>query len=86
MQYLYKISGLLIFLSFLSTLYSYFIDENFLIVSGIFAWTSFLILFNSIKNKMMISTLFILSFIAFLISYFNDFKIDFIKVFTVNKY
>ncbi len=86
MQYLYKISGLLIFLSFLSTLYSYFIDEKFLIVSGIFAWCSFLILFNFIKNKTMILTLFLLSFIAFLISYFNSYKIDFIKLFTVNQY
>lgn len=86
MQYIYKIAGILIFLSFLLTLYSYFIDEKFLIISGIFAWSSFLILFNSIKNKTMISILFILSLMAFLISYFNGFKIDYIKVFTVNQY
>jgi hypothetical protein len=34
----------------------------------------------------MILILFILSLITFLISYFNGFKIDFIKVFTVNQY
>ena len=86
MQFLFKISGLLIFLSFLVTLYSYFFNNDLLILSGILAWTSFLILFNSIKNKKMILILFILSLIAFLISYFNGFKIDFIKVFTVNQY
>ena len=86
MQFLFNISGLLIFLSFLVTLYSYFFNNDLLILSGILAWTSFLILFNSIKNKKMILILFILSLIAFLISYFNGFKIDFIKVFTVNQY
>lgn len=86
MQFLFNISGLLIFLSFLVTLYSYFFNNDLLILSGILAWISFLILFNSIKNKKMILILFILSLIAFLISYFNGFKIDFIKVFTVNQY
>lgn len=86
MQFLFKISGLLIFLSFLVTLYSYFFNNDLLIFAGILAWTSFLILFNSIKNKKMILILFILSLIAFLISYFNGFEIDFIKVFTVNQY
>ena len=86
MQFLFKISGLLIFLSFLVTLYSYFFNNDLLILAGILAWTSFLILFNSIKNKKMILILFILSLITFLISYFNGFKIDFIKVFTVNQY
>ena len=86
MQFLFKISGLLILLSFSVTLYSYFFNNDLLILSGILAWTSFLILFNSIKNKKMILILFILSLITFLISYFNGFKIDFIKVFTVNQY
>ena len=86
MQFLFKISGLLIFLSFLVTLYSYFFNNDLLIFAGILTWISFLILFNSIKNKKMILILFILSLIAFLISYFNGFKIDFIKVFTVNQY
>ena len=62
MQFSSKISGLLIFLSFLTTLYAYFFNEKVLII------------------------LLILSFVAFLISYLNGFKIDFIKVFTVNQY
>ena len=86
MSFLSKISGLLIFLSFLTTLYSYFFNEKLLIFAGVFAWISFLILFSSLKNKKIIIVLLILSFLAFFVSYFNGFKIDFIKVFTVNQY
>ena len=86
MFFLSKLSGLLIFLSFLTTLYSYFFSENLLIIAGIFAWVSFLILFSSLKNKTIIIVLLILSVFAFCFSYFNGYKIDFVKVFTVNKY
>ena len=86
MQFLFNISGILIFLSFLITLYSYFFSENFLIISGIIVYVSYLILFPSIKNKTIIVVLLILSFFAFGFSYFNGYKIDFVKVFTVNQY
>ena len=86
MFFLSKLSGLLIFLSFLTTLYSYFFSENLLIIAGIFAWVSFLILFSSLKNKTIIIVLLILSVFAFCFSYFNGYKIDFVKVFTVNQY
>ncbi len=86
MSFLSKLSGLLIFLSFLITLYSYFFSGNFLIIAGIFAWISFLILFASLKNKTIIIFLLILSIFAFCFSYFNDYKIDFVKAFTVNQY
>lgn len=51
MQFLFNISGLLIFFSFLTTLYAYFFNEKLLIIAGVFAWISFLILLPSIKNK-----------------------------------
>ena len=86
MFFLSKLSGLLIFLSFLTTLYSYFFSENLLIIAGIFAWVSFLILFSSLKNKTIIIVLLILTVFAFCFSYFNGYKIDFVKVFTVNQY
>jgi hypothetical protein len=86
MFFLSKLSGVLIFLSFLTTLYSYFFSENLLIIAGIFAWVSFLILFSSLKNKTIIIVLLILSVFAFCFSYFNGYKIDFVKVFTVNQY
>jgi hypothetical protein len=86
MFFLSKLSGLLILSSFLVTLYAYFFNNDLLIVSGILAWISFLILFPSLKNKTIIIVLLILSFFAFCFSYFNGFRIDFIKVFTVNQY
>lgn len=86
MQILSKLSGILIFLSFLITLYAYFFNDDFLIVSGILVWISFLLLFSSLKNKLILVILSILSFLAFCFSYFHGYKIDFIKVFTVNQY
>lgn len=79
-------SGLLIFLSFLSSIFVYFYNSELLIYSGLLAWTSFIILFFSIKKKKMLLILFSLSVLSFLISYFNGFNINFVKVFTVNQY
>lgn len=86
MKFLSKLAGILIFLSFITTIYSYFFYNEFLIVSGSLAWISFFILFFSLKNKKMIKILLVLSFVSFFISYYNDFNVDIIKVFTVNQY
>jgi len=79
-------SGILIFLSFLVTLYSYFFNQSFIVIAGLLAWLAFLILFITIIKKKMIIILFLLSFIAFGFSLYNEFEINFIKVFTVNQY
>jgi hypothetical protein len=79
-------SGILILASFLLTLYSYFFSQSLIIVAGLLAWFAFIILFITIVKKKMIITLLFLSFIAFSFSYYNDFEINFIKVFTVNQY
>ncbi|MDY0051120.1 MAG: tellurium resistance protein TerC [Aliarcobacter sp.] len=81
-----NISGILIFLSFIVSIYAYFFQKELLLLSGIFAWSAFILLFGSLKNKKFLWSLFILSFFAFLICFVNDYKIDFIKVFTVNQY
>ena len=81
-----NISGILIFLSFIVSIYSYFFQKELLVLSGIFAWFAFILLFESLKNKKFLWALFILSFLSFLICLINDYKIDFIKVFTVNQY
>lgn len=86
MTLLSKLSGIFIFLSFLFTIYTYFVNNDFLIISSCFAWLSFLILFPTLKSKKMIIILLVLSFISFLISYLNQYEINFIKVFTVNQY
>ena len=81
-----NISGILIFLSFIVSIYSYFFQQELLLLSGIFAWSAFILLFTTLRNKEFLFTLFVLSFLAFLICLINDYKIDFIKVFTVNQY
>lgn len=80
------ISGILIFLSFITSVFAYFFNASLLIVSGIFAWLAFILVFNTLKNKNFLYTLFSLSFLALLISLINGFKIDYYKVFTVNQY
>jgi hypothetical protein len=79
-------SGILIFSSFLTTLFAYFFNTELLVYAGALAWSSLLILFSTINKKKMLLILFLLSFIAFFISYINGFEINIIKVFTVNQY
>ncbi|MGB5792404.1 MAG: tellurium resistance protein TerC, partial [Poseidonibacter sp.] len=81
-----QLSGILIFVSFFLSIYSYFINNDFLIYAGLSVWIAFLLLFLSLKNIKMVTTLLVLSMIAFYISYLNDFTIDFKKAFTVNQY
>ena len=79
-------AGILIFLSFILSIYSYFFQKDLLIVSGSFAWIAFILLYSSLKNKRFLLILFILSFISLMICIVNGYKIDFYKVFTVNQY
>jgi len=80
------LSGILIFLSFISTIYAYFFDNEVLIYSGLLAWSAIAILFTLLSNKKMIIILLLLSLSAFIYSYSNNYEINFIKVFTVNQY
>lgn len=84
--FLSKISGILIFLSFITTIYAYFFDTNILIISSTFAWFAFLFLFSGLSNKRFLIILMIVSFIAFLISLVNHFEINYLKLFTINQY
>lgn len=86
MIFLSKISGVLIFLSFITTIYAYFFQNDFLIVSGILAWIAFLLLFSTLKSKKIVLILLVLSFISFLICISFDYEINYIKIFTVNQY
>ena len=80
------ISGILIFASFIISIYSYFYNTSILIFAGIFAWYAFFILFSSLYNKKLVLVLCILSFITLLVSFYNEYKIDLIKLFTVNQF
>lgn len=86
MQTINKTSGLLIFLSFIFAIYSYFIDENFKIISVVFIWSAAFLLFFSLNKRKLLIILLILSFFAFLVNLYNDYKIDYKKAFDVNLY
>ncbi len=81
-----KLSGIFIFISFILTLYSYFLQNDFLIIASLFAWLSFAFIFPTLKDKKILLILMFFSFVAYCICLYNDFKIDYIKVFTVNQY
>ena len=80
------ISGILIFLSFILSIYSYFFYKDLLIISGLCAWISFIIFFITLQKKKLLLVLLSLSFIFFVISLFNSFKINYYNIFTVNQY
>lgn len=81
-----KISGLLIFLSLIFTVLGYFYTKDMIFIAGILAWISFGILYKSLASKKIINILLILSLIGFIFSYINDFKIDLIKIVSINQY
>jgi hypothetical protein len=79
-------SGISIFLSFAISLYAYFINHDFLIVSGLFAWIALGIFFRELANKKIVSILLGLSAIIFLFSLVSGYEIDYFRMFTVNQY
>ena len=81
-----KLSGIFIFISFILTLYLYFFQNDFLIIASLFVWLSFAFIFPTLKDKKILLILMFFSFMAYTICLYNDFKIDYIKVFTVNQY
>jgi hypothetical protein len=86
MHLIISTSGLLIFLSFLVTIYSYFFNNDWIIFAGALAWISFILLFKTIVKKTMVQVLLFLSLVFFMISFLSEFDINVIKVFTVNQY
>ena len=80
------ISGILIFLSFILSIYSYFFYKDLLIISGLCAWISFFIFFITLQKKKLLLVLLSLSFIFFSICLFNSYKINYYSIFTVNQY
>ncbi len=86
MQNLKSLSGIFIFISFIITVYSYFISNEFFIYSGIFTWIAFLILFKSCSNIKFLVSLLFLSFLIFFYSYSQDFLIEYKHSILVNQY
>jgi len=81
-----QLSGILIFISFILTLYSYFLNDDILIFSGIFAWCALVLLFKFIPKKSLLILLIILTLSVISYSLFNGFEIDFKKAILVNQH
>ena len=79
-------SSFLIFVSFLLSLFAYFVNEEYKIVASLFIWFSLFISFKELSNKKLIYILASMSLIIYIFSYYNFFKVDYEKVFTVNQY
>lgn len=81
-----KISGFLILASFLSTLYSYFFEQSFILISALPLWFSVVLLFSSLSNKKLLSILLFFSGVLLSIALFQGYRIDFVKLFSINQY
>lgn len=86
MQSLTNISGLLIFTSFLITVFSYFFKLDYIFIAGLMAWLSLGLLFKSVNGKSLLYKLLFLAFLCFSYSFYKGFDIDFVKAISVNQY
>jgi hypothetical protein len=80
------LAGFFILLSFLTTLYAYFIEPSIVIISGLFAWIALLCLFQKVSQKKLIYILLGGTGILLCFSYFKGFEIDVSKALLVNQH
>lgn len=81
-----KISGFFILLSFLLTLYSYFFEQSFILISSLPLWLSVILLFTSLPNKKLFYVLLALSSILISFAWLKGYKVDITKLFSINQY
>lgn len=79
-----QLCGILIFISFILTLYSYFLNTDIFIYAGVFAWISLILLFKYITQKTILILLITLTVFVTTYSLINGFTIDFEKSILVN--
>lgn len=79
------ISGVLIFISIIITLYSNFIDKDIITFAIICFWISLSLMFKELKNKKLLISLFVAGNIILILCIFLDFKIDITKLFGINQ-
>ena len=79
-------AGILIFTSFIITLYSYFLNNETLIYAGIFAWFALILLFKYITQKRLLILLIILTSLTIIYNVSNGFRFDFEKAILINQY
>lgn len=81
-----KISGYLILVSFLLTLYSYFFEQSFILISSLPLWVSVVLLFASLPNKKLLYILLFLSVGLLGIALMQGYEIKLVKLFSINQY
>lgn len=81
-----QLSGLLIFISFIITLYSYFLNDELFIFAGVFAWIALVLLFKYIPQKSLLILLIVLTSSVIIYSLYNGFEINFEKAILVNQH
>lgn len=81
-----SISGFLIFISFLITIFSYFLKLDYVFLASFLAWVALILLFKSVNGKSLLYKLLFLAFLCFSYSFYNDFNVDFAKAISVNQY
>lgn len=81
-----KLSGILIFASFLITVISYFLEDELSVFSGIFAWVALLFLFRKAANIKLLIVLLLLSISIFMYCFLNGFEVDFKRAILANQY
>lgn len=86
MSYITKFSGILIFMSAIFTIYSYFFNtfSNYIQIATI--WISAILLFKTLKKKLLISILLIISSILYIYINYNNLPIDYYKALSINQY
>lgn len=81
-----KLSGILIFISFLITIFSYFYKSELFILTGVFAWCALILLFNKTSNRKLLILLLVVSATIFMYSYLSGFVVDLKRAIIVNQY
>jgi len=81
-----RISGLLIFASFLITIISYIVDGKLSIFAGIFGWIALILLIRKASNIKLLVVLIFLSLSIFSYSLLNNFDVDFKRAILANQY
>lgn len=79
-----KISGILIFISVVLTLYSYFFSD-FLLLAALFLWLALILLFDGLKNKKLLMTLFVLGLFILFACMYLGYEIDIKKLLSINQ-
>lgn len=81
-----KIAGILIFMSLILSILSYFFSSSILVYSGLCAYLALILLFKYIPKKKLLYLLILASIFLYIISLYNKNEIDFYKALSINQY